>query len=108
MIGTVTAAMKREAFALFGYAGYNDPRCVPDGHERTFEIDNVISRALGDADVVDNIYPNSCGSPWIAHTKGKLENGLTRASPRRFHNKVQSTFSRPELAYRLSHTTHRS
>jgi hypothetical protein len=40
----VTEEMKNEVFALYGYSGYNDPRCVPDAHGKTCEIDHLISR----------------------------------------------------------------
>lgn len=48
----VTAAMKRQVFALYGYSGYNDPHCVADAHGKTCEIDHLISRELGGADDV--------------------------------------------------------
>jgi hypothetical protein len=41
----VTAAMKKQVFDLYGYSGYDDPRCVPAG-KRTCEIDHLISREL--------------------------------------------------------------
>lgn len=72
----VTAAMKREAFSRYGYSGNNDPRCVPHGRQRC-EIDHLISRELGGADVVDNLWPEAYGTtPWNAHLKDKLENRL--------------------------------
>lgn len=40
----VTDAMKQQVFALYGYGGYDDPRCVEDAHGRTCEIDHMISR----------------------------------------------------------------
>jgi len=73
----VTEAMKKEVFALYGYTGYDDPRCVPDAHGKTCEIDHLISRELGGADVVKNLWPEAYGSmPWNAHLKDKLENRL--------------------------------
>ena len=74
----VTAAMKREVFARYGYSGYDDPRCVSDAHGRTCEIDHLISRELGGADAVDNLWPQAYGSPWNAQMKDKLENRLNR------------------------------
>ena len=72
----VTAAMKRKVFELYGYSGYDDPRCVPAG-KRTCEIDHLISRELGGADVVENLWPQAYGStPWNASLKDKLENRL--------------------------------
>lgn len=72
----VTAAMKRQVFELYGYSGYDDPHCVPAGR-RTCEIDHLISRELGGADVVENLWPQAYGtSPWNAVLKDKLENRL--------------------------------
>lgn len=72
----VTDAMKEEVFALYGYTGYDDPRCVPAG-KRTCEIDHLISRELGGADEVKNLWPQAYGtSPWNAVLKDKLENRL--------------------------------
>lgn len=73
----VTAAMKKQVFALYGYSGYDDSRCVVDAHGRTCEIDHLISRELGGADVVENLWPESYGTtPWNARLKDKLENRL--------------------------------
>lgn len=75
----VTDAMKQQVFAAYGYSGYNDPRCVPDAHGKTCEIDHLISRELGGADVVENLWPEAYGTtPWNAHLKDKLENRLHR------------------------------
>lgn len=72
----VTAAMKKQAFALYGYTGNDDPRCVPAG-KRHCEIDHLISRELGGADEVINLWPQAYGtSPWNAVLKDKLENRL--------------------------------
>jgi len=72
----VTAAMKRQVFAAYGYSGYDDPRCVPAG-KRTCEIDHLISRELGGADEVSNLWPQAYGtSPWNAVKKDTLENRL--------------------------------
>ncbi len=74
----VTAKMKREVFALYGYSGYDDPRCVPSG-KRTCEIDHFISRELGGAGVVTNLWPQAYGtSPRNAKLKDKLENRLNK------------------------------
>lgn len=72
----VTQAMKKQVFALYGYSGYDDPQCVPAG-KRTCEIDHLISRELGGADEVINLWPQAYGtSPWNAVLKDKLENRL--------------------------------
>jgi hypothetical protein len=72
----VTEEMKREVFRLYGYTGYDDPRCVPAGQRRC-EIDHLISRELGGADEVINLWPQAYGtSPWNAVKKDRLENRL--------------------------------
>lgn len=74
----VTDAMKRKVFQLYGYSGYDDARCVPAG-KRTCEIDHLISRELGGADEVKNLWPQAYGtSPWNAILKDKLENRLNK------------------------------
>ena len=73
----VTTAMKDQVFALYGYSGYDDPRCVADAHGKTCEIDHLISRELGGADDVQNLWPEAYGTqPWNAHLKDTLENRL--------------------------------
>jgi hypothetical protein len=73
----VTPAMKAKVFSLYGYSGYQDKRCVPDQNGKTCEIDHLISRELGGADDVSNLWPQAYGStPWNAHLKDKLENRL--------------------------------
>lgn len=72
----VTPAMKKAVFADYGYSGNDDPRCIPSGKQRC-EIDHLISRELGGADDVKNLWPQAYGtSPWNAHLKDKLENRL--------------------------------
>ncbi len=74
----VSATMKQKVFALYGYTGNDDPRCVPRG-KRHCEIDHLISRELGGADVVENLWPQAYGtSPWNAVLKDKLETRLHR------------------------------
>jgi len=74
----VTAAMKKEVFALYGYSGNDDPRCVPSGKQHC-EVDHLISRELGGADDVKNLWPEAYGTtPWNAHLKDKLENRLNK------------------------------
>jgi len=73
----VTQAMKDKVFSLYGYSGYQDKRCVPDPNVKTCEIDHLISREVGGADDVSNLWPQAYGStPWNAHLKDKLENRL--------------------------------
>ena len=74
----VTPGMKQQVFELYGYSGYDDPRCVPAGRRRC-EIDHLISRELGGADEVKNLWPQAYGtSPWNAVLKDKLENRLNK------------------------------
>jgi hypothetical protein len=73
----VTDAMKTQVFAAYGYSGYQDARCIADAHGKTCEIDHLISRELGGADDVKNLWPEAYGgTPWNAHLKDKLENRL--------------------------------
>ena len=73
----VTAMMKQQVFRLYGYSGYDDPRCVPDSHGRRCEIDHLICRELGGADDPKNLWPQAYGtSPWNARLKDTLENRL--------------------------------
>jgi hypothetical protein len=66
----VTAAMKRQVFLAYGYAKQNkDPRCP-------CEIDHLISRELGGADDVKNLWVQSYQGQWNAHDKDRLENRL--------------------------------
>lgn len=72
----VTEAMKKEVFQRYGYSGNDDPQCIPAG-KRHCEIDHLISREIGGADDIDNLWPQSYGSiPWNAVLKDKLENRL--------------------------------
>jgi hypothetical protein len=74
----VTSAMKREAIARYEYSGYDAPRCAPDGHGRTCEIDHLTSPELGGADKVDNLWPQPDRAPWNAQMKVRLENRLNK------------------------------
>ena len=69
--------MKQQVFENYGYSGNSDPQCIPDAHGRKCEIDHLISRELGGADEVVNLWPQAYGtSPWNAQLKDKLENRL--------------------------------
>ncbi len=73
----VTEAMKQEVFQTYGFTGNDDPKCVRDNRGRKCEIDHLISRELGGADDVKNLWPEAYGtSPWNAQLKDKLENRL--------------------------------
>src|SRR5207302_10672657 len=68
----VTAAMKRQVFASYGFVnGNKDPRCP-------CEIDHLVSRELGGADDMRNLWPQSYNGSWNAHLKDKLENRLNQ------------------------------
>jgi hypothetical protein len=65
--------MKHQGFELYGYTGNDDPKCIPIGN-RHCEINHLISRELGGADEVINLWPQSYGSnPWNAVLKDRLE-----------------------------------
>ena len=64
--------MKRQVFAEYGLTGNSDPFCQPKG----CEIDHLISRELGGADDVKNLWPESYVGAWNAHMKDRIENRL--------------------------------
>lgn len=64
----VTLSMKKKAFIAYR---------IPYSRHSEFEVDHLISRELGGADVVDNLWPESyVTQPWNAHRKDRLENYL--------------------------------
>ena len=69
----VTAKMKREVFEEYGLSGNHDRSCRSKRH---FEIDHLISRELGGADDVKNLWPQCYGGEWNAVLKDRLENRL--------------------------------
>jgi hypothetical protein len=71
--------MKDEVFALYGYSGYDDPRCAPGPKSHAWKIDHLISKELGGADDFNNLWPEADGSSlYNAHPKSKLENRLNK------------------------------
>lgn len=73
----VTKSMKVEVFRLYGMSGNGDESCEPDTKGRRCEIDHLISRELGGADHVLNLWPQPYGtSPWNATRKDRVENRL--------------------------------
>jgi len=73
----VTAAMKKQVFESYGLSGNDDPKCIADKNRRRCEIDHLISRELGGADDVKNLWPEPYGtSPWNAALKDRVENRL--------------------------------
>lgn len=66
----VTAGMKLAVFRAYGYAkGNKDPRCP-------CEIDHLVSRELGGADDVRNLWVQSYQGAWNARMKDRVENRL--------------------------------
>ncbi len=61
----VTASMRRHVLAAYG-----KPEC------KDIELDHLISRELGGADHVDNLWPQCYTGTWNAHMKDRLENRL--------------------------------
>lgn len=74
----VTSSMKREVFARYGLIGNKDKACLVDKHGRRCEIDHLVSRELGGADDVDNLWPQPYGGLWNAAMKDRIENRLYR------------------------------
>jgi hypothetical protein len=64
----VTLAMKKQVFQLYG---------IPYTRHSDFEVDHLVSRELGGADDLKNLWPESyVTQPWNAHRKDRLENYL--------------------------------
>jgi hypothetical protein len=75
----VTDAMKAEVSHREGYSGNDDPRCDnPKSTTRRCEVDHLISRELGGADTVANLWIQPYAGPWSATDKDRLENRLGR------------------------------
>ena len=73
----VSESMKAKVFSNYGFTGNQDPKCTVDARGRHCEIDHLISRELGGADDIRNLWPQPYGtSPWNAQLKDKLENHL--------------------------------
>lgn len=70
----VTAAMKRQVFQEYGLTGNSDPFCRPKG----CEVDHLLSRELGGADDVKNLWPQAYSGAWNAHMKDRVENRLNK------------------------------
>ena len=77
-VDAILGVVAAEVFAAYGYTGNDDPKCVPSG-KRHCEIDHLISRELGGADDVNNLWPQAFGTtPWNAQLKDNLENKLNK------------------------------
>lgn len=70
----VTAAMRCQVFAAYGMTGSEDLVCGPKG----CTIDHLISRELGGADDIGNLWPQRNSGLWNAKHKDRLENRLRR------------------------------
>lgn len=69
----VTQAMKNQVFDEYHIAAAD--RHLPDG-KPAFEVDHLVSRELGGADAVANLWPEPYTGPWNAHMKDRVENRL--------------------------------
>jgi len=66
----VLPAVQRQVFAEYG---------MPNAEARAYEVDYLISPALGGSDDIRNLWPEPyAGSPWNAHVKDALEGRLRR------------------------------
>jgi hypothetical protein len=75
----VSAATKRLVFQNYGLTGNTDPACIQDKSGRHCEVDHLISRELGGADDIKNLWPQPYGSsPWNAVRKDRVENRLNK------------------------------
>ena len=72
----VTAAMKEEVYKAYGVPITARHITVNGKVSSAFEVDHLISRELGGADSVKNLWPEPYTGPWNAHMKDKLENKL--------------------------------
>lgn len=66
----VTLSMKRQVFAAYG---------VPWSQRAKYEVDHLISRELGGADDIANLWPEKWVGPWNARQKDRAENATHRA-----------------------------
>lgn len=65
----VTLGMKKQVFAAYG---------IPWEDHSLYEVDHLISRELGGADDVDNLWPELWTGAHNARMKDRLENNLHR------------------------------
>jgi hypothetical protein len=74
----VTPDMESEVFRRYGLTGNNDRSdgCGPDMDGRHHEVDHLISREIGGADDVNNLWPQCYSGQWSAVVKDRLENRL--------------------------------
>lgn len=65
----VTLSMKKQVFEAYG---------IPYADHAKYEVDHLISRELGGADDVRNLWPEKWDGQDGAHAKDRLENALHR------------------------------
>lgn len=66
----VTLSMKKAVFTAYG---------IPWSQHAHYEVDHLISRELGGADAVDNLWPEPWVGPRNARQKDRAENATHRA-----------------------------
>lgn len=70
---------------------------IPYSRHSDFEVDHLVSRELGGADDVKNLWPESyVTQPWNAHRKDRLENYLHKLV---CSNQITLEEARREIAY---------
>lgn len=72
----VTAAMKAQVFRQYHVPAAALHVSVAGRRRPAFEVDHLISRELGGADDVKNLWPQPYFGAWNAHLKDRLENRL--------------------------------
>jgi hypothetical protein len=65
----VTVAMRKRVFAAYG---------IPWSSRHKYELDHLVPRQLGGADVEANLWPQPWEGRWTARMKDRLENALHR------------------------------
>jgi len=63
----VSASVRKQVFAEYGISGA-DPTA--------YEVDYLVTPALGGSDDIHNLWPHSYASTWNAHVKDELEDRL--------------------------------
>lgn len=63
----VPAALRRQVFQEYG---------IPKADPRAYEVDYLVTPALGGADDIHNLWPHSHAATWNAHVKDALEDRL--------------------------------
>lgn len=66
----VTLSMKKQVFASYR---------IPWSAHAHYEVDHLISRELGGADEIANLWPEKWIGTWNAHQKDRAENATHRA-----------------------------